>query len=41
MIGKLGSFVILLVANVVLLTFVALAVTYFLSALLASSGFLR
>jgi len=40
MIRKLLSFVILLAANVLLLIFVALAVTYFLSALLASSGFL-
>jgi len=40
MIRKLLSFVILLAANVLLLTFVALFVTYFLGALLALSGFL-
>ncbi|MCZ6769829.1 MAG: hypothetical protein O7D93_11340 [Acidobacteria bacterium] len=40
MIRKLASFGILLAVNVLLLTFVALIVTYFLSALLASIGFL-
>jgi len=40
MIRKLASFIILLVANVLLLIFVALSVTYFLGALLALSGFL-
>ena len=41
MIRKLLSFAILLVTNVLLLTFVTLFVTYFLGALLASSGFLE
>jgi len=40
MIRKLLSFAILLAANVLLLIFVALFVTYFLGALLTSSGFL-
>ncbi len=40
MIRKLASFVILLVANLELLAFVALFVTRLLSVLLASRGFL-